>query len=380
MNMHLFCYINSRDASLLLENEMGNLQFIDLKEINELVESVSSLVNEARSKLAESLSAGLVLTYWKVGQLVYTAILKEARADYGESIVFEISKKLKLQYGEGFSKSNLFKMIQFYKYFLNENEVLRIAGHLSWSHFVALIALEDPLQRKFYVEMCRIEKWSVRLLRRKIQGMLYERVGLSKKPEETIEKDLKALQNEDVLSTDLVFQDPYLLDFLSLRDTYSEKDLENAIIYELEKFLLEFGTDFCFMARQKRISIGDKDYYIDLLFFHRRLNRLIAVEIKLGGFVASHKGQMELYLRWLDKNERQPQEEKPLGIILCSKKEHDLVELLELSQTGIHVAEYLTQLPPQAMLEDRLHKAILKAKERIARHQPLLEEYKKDDE
>ena len=201
-------------------------------------------------------------------------------------------------------------------------------------------------------------------MRTKVAGMLFERTALSKKPDALIRQELDALSDEDRLTPDLVFRDPYLLDFLDLRDTYTERDLEDAILAELQAFILELGSDFAFVARQKRISIDDEDFYIDLLFFHRGLRRLIVVELKLGRFQAADKGQVELYLRWLDKHERREGEESPLGLILCAGKRQQQIELLELEASGIHVAEYLTALPPREVLEQRLGVAVRRARER----------------
>lgn len=188
--------------------------------------------------------------------------------------------------------------------------------------------------------------------------MLYERTALSKKSEKFIQQELATLRDEDRMTPDLVFRDPYFLDFLGLSDTYSEHDLEAAILRELERFLLELGTDFTFVARQKRISIDREDYYLDLLFYHRGMRRLVAIELKLGKFQAQDKGQMELYLRWLDKYERREGEDSPLGLILCAEKTAEHVELLQLETSGIRVAKYLTELPPRHLLETKLHEAI----------------------
>src|SRR6185295_16083287 len=198
--------------------------------------------------------------------------------------------------------------------------VASLTRQLSWSHFVAILPLKRPLQREFYAEMCRVEGWSVRTLRAKIDGMLYERTALSKKPDKLIRQELDSLREEDKLTPDLVFKDPYFLDFLGLRDTYSEKDLESAILREIERFLLEMGAGFAFVERQKRIVIDDEDFYLDLLLYHRRLRRLVLVELKLGAFKAGDFGQTTLYLRWLDRHERQPGEESPMGLILCAGK------------------------------------------------------------
>jgi predicted nuclease of restriction endonuclease-like (RecB) superfamily len=217
--------------------------------------------------------------------------------------------------------------------------------------------------------MCRLERWSVRTLRQKIDRLLFERTAVSKKPDELIRADLDAMRNEDRLTPDLVFRDPYFLDFLGLAGSYSEKDVEQAILRELEAFILELGTDFAFLARQKRITVDDEDYYLDLLFYHRKLRRLVAIDLKIGKFQAADKGQMELYLRWLEENEVQPGEEPPLGLVLCAGKTEGHVRLLRLEQSGIRAAQYLTQLPPQKVLERKLHDAIRLARERLARQQ-----------
>ncbi|WP_308167639.1 PDDEXK nuclease domain-containing protein [Clostridium estertheticum] len=240
-----------------------------------------------------------------------------------------------------------------------------LSAKLSWSHFVKLFYIEDDLKREFYITMCNNEHWSVRTLTDRINSMLYERTAISKKPELTIVNDLKQLSEENKMTTDLFFRDPYVLDFLELHDTYSEKDIENAILTELEKFILEMGRDFAFLGRQVRITIGNKDYFIDLLFYHRKLRRLVLIELKLGEFLPEHKGQVELYLRWLQKNEMNEGENSPVAIILCASKSDEEIELLEVDKSGIHVAQYLTQLPPKELFQEKLHKAIERAKEKF---------------
>jgi len=240
-----------------------------------------------------------------------------------------------------------------------------LCAKLSWSHFRQIIYLRDDLQRNFYAEMCRIENWSVRTLGRKISGMLYERTALSKKPAELIKKELADLKERDKLTPDLVFRDPYFLDFLGLKDTYSEKDLETAILREMEAFILELGVGFTFVERQKRITVGDDDFYLDLLFYHRTLRRLVAIELKLDKFKPAYKGQMELYLRWLEKHEQQPGEGSPIGLILCASKSEEQIELLQLGKSGIRVAAYMTELPPRDLLQKKLHEAIILARARL---------------
>ena len=258
-------------------------------------------------------------------------------------------------------------MLRFAEAFPKKEIVYALGRQLGWSHFRRIIYLKDPLAREFYVEMCRLEHWSTRTLQTKIQGMLFERTALSKKSGKLIKQELKALREEDKLTPDLVFRDPYLLDFLGLADTYAEKDLEAAILREMERFLIELGSDFGFLGRQKRITIGNEDYYLDLLFYHRKLRRLVAIELKLGSFQAADKGQMELYLRWLDKHERQVEEEAPIGLILCAGKSDEHIELLQLEKSDIKVATYLTKLLPRVELQQKLHEAILFARKRTGR-------------
>lgn len=331
-----------------------------------LLGEIKHLIESAKHRVVYTANSELVMMYWKIGERIHNAILQSNRAEYGEQIIATLSQQLTLEYGKGFSIPAITRMIKAFKQFPGEVNVATVSQHLSWSHIIELLSLEPKLKRDFYTEMCRIESWSVRTLRDKISGMLYERTAISKKPEELASVEIEKLQKKDQISLDLVLKDPYLLDFLNLRDTYSEKDLEQAILNEIEKFILELGSDFCFIARQKRITIGNEDFYIDLLLYHRALRRLIAVELKMGKFKAADKGQMELYLKWLDKHERKPGEENPLGIILCTDKNHEQVELLELAQNSIHVAEFITQLPNPDVLEKKLHQAILYAKERLS--------------
>jgi len=338
----------------------------ELESINSerLIDDVRSLVEESRRSLARTVNTELVILYWHIGRRISEDLPVENRAEYGARVVELVSGRLTAEYGKGFRRSNVFHMVRFAEVFDDLKIVQTLSGLLSWSHFIEIIYLKDPLQRQFYAEMARVERWSVRTLRQKVQGMLYERTAISRKPEELARQELEALQEEDRMTPDLVFRDPYLLDFLGLEDTYSERDLEAAILRELERFLLELGTDFSFIARQKRMTIGDRDFYLDLLFYHRSLRRLVAIELKLGSFDPAYKGQMELYLRWLDRYEHRPGEEPPIGLILCGEKNREQIELLQLDRGEIRVAEYLVELPPREMLEAKLHEAI-----RLARGQ-----------
>jgi predicted nuclease of restriction endonuclease-like (RecB) superfamily len=330
-----------------------------------LLSEVRDLIQAARDSVSQTVNAGLTTLYWEVGNRIRREVLREKRAGYGQEIVSALSRQLEPEFGRGFGEKSLRHMIRFAESFSDPEIVSALRRELSWSHFKALIYLDDPLKRDFYAEMCRVERWSTRTLADKIGGMLYERTALSKKPEALIRKELDTLRVEDKLTPDLVFRDPYILDFLGLADTYSEKDLESAILREIERFLLEFGAGFAFVARQKRITLDGDDYYMDLLFFHRPLRRLVVIELKLGEFKPADTGQVELYLRWLDRHERRPGEEAPLAIILCAGKKAETVEYLDLGRNGIHVAEYLTELPPPDVLRKRLHEAVRAARARL---------------
>ncbi|WP_318841862.1 YhcG family protein [Dickeya chrysanthemi] len=276
-----------------------------------------------------------------------------------------LAAQLVKEYGSSFAVKNLRRMVQCATTFPDEQIVVSLIRQLSWTHFIALIPLKDPLQRDYYAQMASAERWSVRMLRERIDSMLYERTALSKKPDETIAQELATLRDVQRMTPALVMRDPYILDFPGLRDTWQEGDLEAAIIREMESFLLELGAGFSF-----RIQIDDEDFHLDLLFYNRKLRRLVAVELKIGEFKAAYKGQMELYLRWLDKHEREPEEASPLGIILCTGKKSEQIELLELDKSGIHVAEYLTTLPPCAVLGERLQQATERARLQIEQRRP----------
>jgi predicted nuclease of restriction endonuclease-like (RecB) superfamily len=331
-----------------------------------LLGDIRQLIEAARQQTARVVNSALVGMYWHIGRRIREDVLKNDRAEYGKEILQTLSEELTAEYGRGFGRANLSSMLRFAEVFSDERIAQTLSAQLSWSHFVELIPLDDPLKRDFYAEMCRVERWSTRTLRHKIGHLLFERTAVSKKPDELIEQDITALRDEDRLTPDMVFRDPYFLDFLGLSGHHVEKDVEDAILRELQAFILEMGTDFAFVARQKRITIDSEDYYLDLLFYHRRLRCLVAIDLKLGKFQAADKGQMELYLRWLEKHDVQPGEQPPLGLILCADKSTEHVELLRLEQSSIRVAQYLTELPSKKLLEQKLHQSIQLARERLA--------------
>lgn len=330
-----------------------------------LFSEIRELIDQARSRVAGAVNAELTMLYWQVGSRIRREILAEERAGYGEAIVSALGRQLTAAYGRGFSAKSLHHMIRFAESFPDEEKVSALRRQLSWTHLKSLIYLDDPLKRDFYVELCLLEGWSSRQLQERIQSMLFERSVISRKPEQTIQADLQALRQSGRPSVDLLLKDPYLLDFLGLNDRYLEKDLEDAILREMEQFLLELGVGFTFVARQKRLQIDEDDFYIDLLFYNRKLKRLVAIDLKLGKFKAEYKGQMELYLRWLAKYEQEVDENPPLGIILCAGKKEEQIELLELDHSSIHVAEYLTVLPSHEMLREKLHQSVQNARLRL---------------
>ena len=331
----------------------------------ELLADLRELICAARNRMHRTINSELTLLYWRIGRRIHADQLRGRRARYGELVFSRIAKALTTEFGTSFGEKSLRRMVQFSTAFADEQIVVSLIRQLSWTHFIALIPLADPLKRDFYAQMAATEGWSVRTLRQRIDSMLYERTALSSQPEQTIADELAALRSNQPLSPGLVLRDPYVLDFLGLKDSWDEQDLESAILREMQSFLLELGTGFSFVARQKRIQIDGDDFHLDLLFYNRRLRRLIAIELKIGEFKPAYKGQMELYLRWLDRYEREDGEQAPLGIILCTGKKAGQIELLELDRSGIHVAEYLTTLPSREVLKQRLQTAMERARQQL---------------
>jgi predicted nuclease of restriction endonuclease-like (RecB) superfamily len=345
----------------------------------QLLTELRSLIEASREHAARAVNSAMVVTYWGVGDRIRREVVRVERAEYGKQLVQQLSKQLSAEYGGGFSRTNLFNMLRFAETFPNFKIVQTVSGQLSWSHVTELIYVPDPLAREFYAQMCAMERWSVRTLRQKIQGMLFERTAISKQPESLAVAELETLRSHDRISADLVFRDHYVLDFLGLKDAYGERDMEHAILREMERFIAELGSDFAFVGRQKRMTVDGVDYRLDLLFYHRRLRRLIAIDLKLGRFQAADKGQMELYLRWLEKYELRPGEDSPLGLILCAGKSEEHVELLQLEKSGIRVAEYVTQLPPREVLQRKLRSAISAARHRVESSVPSPQPKKMED-
>lgn len=329
-----------------------------------LYRDISHLIEKTQRETLQKISQTGVLLYWHIGQRINFDILKLDRAGYGEQIIEQLANKLQIKFGTGFGRRVIYRCVQFSKIFNEEKIVTSLSKHLKWSHFVALLNIDDRLKREFYAEMCRIERWSIRSLNDKINSMLYERTALAKNPEASIEKEIQKLRETNILKPDFIMQDPIILEFLSNQSIANEMEFEDAIIRDIEQFLLSMGAGFTFQERQKIIEIDGEHFKIDLLMFNRRLKNMVAVELKMGAFKPQDKGQMELYLRWLEKYEMQPGENPPIGIILCAEKSEERVELLQLEDSGIRVCQYITELPAKELFEARLHDAIKRARER----------------
>ncbi len=327
----------------------------DLEKKDILFSDIKSLINETRSAVAQTVNAGLTMLYWNIGKTINDDILKNERADYGKQIVATLSQQLTEEYGKGFSKSSLTRMCSLNDYFQDFRIVASLMPQLSWTHFTLIIPIKKELEREYYVQMCRVEKWNVRELRKKIDTLTFQRSNISKRPNEIAELALKNLSDNNTLSPDLVFKSPCFLDFVNLKDNYSENDLETGICRELESFILELGRGFTFIERQKCMMIDNQDFHLDLLFYHRKLKRLVAIELKLGKFKAAYKGQMELYLKWLEKHEMEEGEKSPIGLILCAEGNNEQIELLNLEEANIKIAEYITEFLPKDLLQKKLH-------------------------
>ena len=320
-----------------------------------LFKDVCQIIEAARQRVAISVNSELTLMYWHIGERINKEVLHDQRAEYGKAIVSTLSAQLMELYGKDFNSRNLHRMII----------VSTLSTQLPWSAFLEVLPIDDALAREFYVTMAAAERWSVRKLRDQMDGMLYERTLISRKPEETIRAELSTVRQGGSISPELVFKSPYFLDFTGLKGYYSEKDLEDMIISGMQQFLMELGSGFSFVDRQKRMIIDGEDFYLDLLFYHRKLHRLVAIDLKKTKFKAAYKGQMELYLRWLDKYERQPGEESPLGLLLCAAGNDEQIQLLQLGDAGIQVSQYYTELPDKDLLKTQLQKQIAQAKLRL---------------
>lgn len=335
-------------------------------ETKDLMTDLRQIIDGARARVATTANYELTMMYWHIGERINRDVLANQRAEYGKQIVSTLARQLQALYGtRGFEPRSIRRMMQFASKFPDIQIVSTLSTKLSWSHFIEILSLSEPLQSEFYLTLAASERWSVRTLRDKIDGMLYERTAIATKPDELIRKELAELRDDNALSPDLVFKSPYFLEFTGLKGMYSEKSLEDSLLAHLEQFIIELGNGFCFIARQKRMIMDGEDFYLDLLFYHRRLHRLIAIDLKLGRFKAQYKGQMELYLRWLEAHEMEQGEDSPLGLILCTEGGEEQIELLQLDKAGIKVAQYLTELPPRDVLLRQIQQSLADEKTRL---------------
>ena len=314
------------------------------------------IIQSGKSQAVAAVNSALTLTYWHVGKRINEEVLQGARAAYGEQVIASVAQGLVEQFGQGFEAKNLRRMMKFAEIFQDPAIVAPLVRQLSWSHFLILLPLKTQEARLFYARQSIEHLWSKRELIRQIERKAFERAEIA-------DSKLELAAAPELAGA---FKDSYFLDFLGLPQGYLEDDLEQALIRELERFILELGKGFAFVERQKRMIIDGEDFDLDLLFYHRRLKRLVAVELKIDRFKAAHKGQMELYLNWLDKYERQPEEAAPIGLILCAQAGAEQVELMNLQKDNILVAEYWTELPSKELLERKLHAALIEIRERLA--------------
>lgn len=302
------------------------------------------------------------MTYWRIGAYIAGELDSIGDGRYGSKIVATVSRQLTAQFGKGYTRDAIFRMVKVARAYPDVEIVGTLSRQLTWSHFVELAQMPEPTKRLFYQQLTIANHWSVRQLRTQEDSMAYERSLIAAKPEDDQVAALTDVTRGEI-SPELIIKSSYVVDFLGLKGGYSESNLEDAVVEQLERFIMELGPDFAFMERQKRISIDATDYYLDLLFYHRRLRRLFAVDLKLGKFKPEYKGQMELYLKYLSRYEKQPAEEEPLGLLLCSEGNTEHIELLMLGEQNIKVAQYLTVLPDKQWFIDKLNRSILIAKE-----------------
>lgn len=323
---------------------------------NDLFNELSKLIEQNKQQAAVQVNSTITILFWQVGNRIYQEILQNKRAKYGKQIVPTLSAQLENKYGRNFTEKNVRRMLRFAEQFTDFQIVVTLSRQLSWSHFIELLPLKTIEAKLFYANQVGNSLMSVRDLRRQVALKAFERTNIA---------DAQIIETTQIPFN--TFKDPYILDLLGLENTFLEKDLEDAILHDLETFILELGKGFTFVERQKRMIIDGEDFNLDLLFYHRKLKRLVAIELKLGKFQAKYKGQMELYLKWLNKYEKQEGENTPIGLILCAESSREQIELLEMHKDGIMVAEYWTDLPPKRQFEEKIHLLLTEAKERIER-------------
>lgn len=340
------------------------LQDLEHNHENQLYEDVCNIIEQTRYKVAVYVNSEASLMNWSVGRRIKEEVLLNKRADYGEEVLKRLSEKLIMRFGGGWGYQKLQHCVRAAYTFSEEEIMYAVRTQLTWTHLRSLMAVPNSLARQFYMEMCRIEHWSTRILDEKIDAQLFERTAISRKPDKVIKAELEKSKEKNEIQPDMVFRSSYFLDMLGLPEVFSENELETAILNQIQLFLKEFGSDFAFVDRQKRIPVDGIDYKLDLLFYHRGLKCLVAIDLKLGKFKPAYEGQMLLYLRYLNRHDRKEGEGSPIGLILCSEGNTEHIEYLMLDEDSpIKVAQYYTKLPDKKLLSEKLQRAIAIAKE-----------------
>lgn len=323
---------------------------------------VEKIIAESKHSIAFYLNSEVSMTYWRIGRYIASELDEIGDDKYGTKIVATVSQQLTGRYGKGYTRTAIFRMLKVARCYPDEQIVATLSQQLTWSHFIELSAIQESNKRLFYQQMSIVNRWSVRTLRDQEDAMVYERSLIAAKPEDEQTAVLSKI-TEGEISPDVIIRNSYIVDFLGLEGVYSEAELEDAVVEQMEKFIMELGDDFAFLKRQKRIPVDSVDYRLDLLFYHRKMRRLFAIDLKLGKFKPEYKGQMELYLKWLQRYEMQPGENTPVGLLLCSEGNTEHIELMMLDEPNIKVAQYLTVLPDKQWFIDKLNKSISIAKE-----------------
>ena len=345
------------------KNKITSQERVEITEIIKVYNNISNIIETRKNTAGAYANQETTMMFWEVGEYINTVILNDGRAGYGKKILPTLSAKLVVQYGSSFSERNLYRMMLFAERFTNIEILPTLSAKLSWSHIIEMLPLKTTEAQLYYAQDVVERNLGVRELRSQISRKAFERREIAN----------TSLSAESKIPFN-TFKDPYLLDVLGLKNNYLENDLEKAILSELEEFILEFGSGFTFVGRQKRMIIDGEDVVLDLLFYHRKIRRLVAIDLKIGKFKAAYKGQMELYLKWLDLYERKDSEEAPIGLILCAASSPEKVEMLELDKSGIAVAEYWTDMPSKAEFERKISEILIQAKERLERQRLLMKE------
>lgn len=329
------------------------------KDYNLLVGNINSLLARARQKTYNIVNQLLVRTYWHVGKhIVEFEQQGKQKAEYGSNLLFKLSKDLSKEQGKGFSERNLEQMRKLFLLFPIPQTLSAKSFFLklSWSHYCELMKVKETLARSFYERQSLQENWSLSELKRQINSLLFERIALSKDKNQILEL---SKQGQIIEQPQDVIKEPYILEFLGLDESknYSEMELEQALISKLKNFILELGKDFLFVERQKRITIANRHYYIDLVFYHRTLHCFVLVDLKLGELTHADTGQMNFYLNYYKENELRESENEPIGLILCASKDYEFARYI-LNDKNMFASEYKLKLPSEKILKEQIRKLL----------------------